>query len=122
MGFLLKPHDFSFHSSDIATRHQVLSNRLIFITFFAVAFTLPFYGVVTATVDQTEQQDAEFLPSSSTTCETKTLDDVPPDPVSCFLLFSSFDFNSNPKLIINFSVFPSSSMMLQMLQSLPQGN
>lgn len=84
MGLLLKPHDFSFHSSDITTRHQTsqtISNRLIFITFFAVAFTLQIYGVAAATVvEQTEQQDADFQ-SSSTSCETKTLDDVPPDPV-----------------------------------------
>lgn len=81
MGLLLKPHDFSFHSSDITTRHQTISNRLIFITFFAVAFTLPIYGVsAAAVVEQTEQQDTD-LQSSSTPCETKTLDDVPPDPV-----------------------------------------
>lgn len=81
MGFLLKPHNFSFHSSDITTRHQTISNRLIFITFFAVAFTLQVYGVA-AVVDQTEQQDVELQASSTASCETKTLDDVPPDPVS----------------------------------------
>lgn len=88
MGLLLKPHDFSFHSSDITTRHQTISNRLIFITFFAVAFTLPIYGVdvVAAIAEQSEQQDADFQ-SSSTSCETKTLDDVPPDPVEFTILF-----------------------------------
>jgi hypothetical protein len=81
MGLLLKPHDFSFQSSDITTRHQTISNRLILITFFAVALTLPIYGVTAAAVvDQIEPQDADFQ-SSSTSCETKTLDDVPPDPV-----------------------------------------
>lgn len=78
MGFLLNPLGFSFHSSDITTRHHI-SNRLIFITFFAVAFTLQIYGVAAA-VDQSEPQDAELQSS----CETKTLDDVPPDPVSSF--------------------------------------
>jgi hypothetical protein len=85
MGLLLKPHDFSFHSSDITTRHQTI-NRLIFITFFAVAFTLPIYGVAAAAVIETEQQDTDFQPSS-TSCETKTLDDVPPDPVEFTILF-----------------------------------
>lgn len=75
MGLLLKPLSFSFHSSDIIARHQI-SNRLIFITLFAVAFTHQFH-VVSGAVDQTEQQDAELQSS----CETKTLDDVPPDPV-----------------------------------------
>lgn len=80
MGFLLIPHDFSFHSSEITTRH----NRLIFIIFFVVVFTLPTYGAASAaSVGQPEQQDFE-LPSSLL-CETKTLDDVPPDPVSKFI-------------------------------------
>lgn len=87
MGLLLKPHDFSFHSSDITIRYQTISYRLIFITFFAVAFTLQIYGVAAATVvEQTEQQDVDFQ-SSSTSCETKTLDDVPPDPVEFKVIF-----------------------------------
>lgn len=79
MGFLLRPlKDFSFHSSDISARHPALAHRLIFITFFAVAFTLPIFEAVAAT-DQTEH-DADA--SLSSPCETKTLDEVPQDPVS----------------------------------------
>lgn len=92
MGVLLKPLSFSFHSSDIIARHQI-SNRLIFITLFAVAFAHQLY-VVSAAVDQNEQQDAELQSS----CEAKTLEDVPPDPVSIFMTTEprdcSFDFLS----------------------------
>lgn len=86
MGLLLRPHDFSFHSSAATTRHRTISNRLIFITLFAVALALQVYGAG-AVVDQSEQQDAE-LQSSTALCETKTLDDVPPDPVSLAIAIS----------------------------------
>lgn len=80
MGLLLKPRNFSFHSSAATTRHRTISNRLIFITLLAVALALQVYGA-DAVVDPSEQQDAESQ-SSAASCETKTLDDVPPDPVS----------------------------------------
>jgi hypothetical protein len=81
MGFL-EPHYFSFHSSDISTRHQLLaniSNRFIFITFLAVAlFSTSVLTVEPLLQQQSEQHDADNQLSS---CETKALDDVPPDPV-----------------------------------------
>lgn len=83
MGFLLKSYDFSLHSSDKTARHrQVFSYRSVSITFLAVAFIISKYGVVAAAVDQTEQQDSDSQSSSTLTCETRILDDVPPDPVS----------------------------------------
>jgi hypothetical protein len=92
MGFL-EPHYFSFHSSDISTRHQLLaitvvSNRLILIALLAVAL-LP---VTVLTVEPlllqqpSEQHDADNQLSS---CETKALDDVPPDPVSTVFLLAA---------------------------------
>jgi hypothetical protein len=100
MGLLLKPRNFSFHSSAATTsRRRTISNRLIFITLFAVALALQVYGA-NAVVDQSEQQDAE-LKSSSSTCETKTVDEALVDPVSCSsllkvwqrqLIFLSFQF------------------------------
>lgn len=91
MGFL-QPHYFSFHSSDISTRHHQLlainiSNRFIFIAFLAVAL-LP---VTVLSVEpllqqkqqpqqqQSEQHDAD---NSLSTCETKALEEVPEDPVN----------------------------------------
>ncbi|KAL7043975.1 hypothetical protein ACKWTF_001723 [Chironomus riparius] len=85
MGFHLKPHYFSFHPLDISARHQLLtiniSNRLILITFLAVAL-FPIYGVLTVEpLLQTQQQelinDAE---NQLGTCETKAFDEVPPEP------------------------------------------
>ena len=87
MGFHLEPHYFSFHPLDISVRHQLLtiniSNRLILITFLAVAL-FPIYGVLTVEpLLQTQQQelinDAE---NQLATCETKAFDEVPPEPVS----------------------------------------
>jgi len=87
MGFHLEPHYFSFHPLDISARHQLLtiniSNRLILITFLAVAL-FPIYGVLTVEpLLQTQQQelinDAE---NQLATCETKAFDEVPPEPVS----------------------------------------
>lgn len=79
-------HSFSFHSSDNKnTKHQLfainISNRLILITFFAfVAFTFPICGIVALeTLDQQQSSDDS---QQATPCEAKTLDDVPPDPVS----------------------------------------
>lgn len=84
MGFLLNPYDFSLRSSNKTSRHrQVFSYRLLSITFFAVAFALPLYAVVSAAaVDQTDQQEIDSQSSSTLNCETRALDDVPPDPVS----------------------------------------
>lgn len=94
MGFqLLDPHYFSsFHSSDISTRrhHQLLvpslatisiSNRLFFITFITLTL-LPIYGVLTVEPSPKQQQTAQDVNGQQMQCETKALDDVPPDPVS----------------------------------------
>lgn len=96
MGFhlLLEPHYFSFHSLDISTRrHQLslplsttlgISNRLVFITFLTLAL-LPIYGVLTVESSSQKQQQTSAsvdVNGQSLQCETKALDDVPPDPVS----------------------------------------
>lgn len=73
MGFLLKPHIFSFHSSGAAPRR--LLNRLVLLALFIVALQIK---DAKAVVDQTEQESD----LQASLCETKTLDDVPPDPVS----------------------------------------
>lgn len=73
MGFLLKPRIFSFHSSGTAPRR--LLNRLVLLTLFIVALQIK---DAKAVVDQTEQE----IDLQASSCETKTLDDVPPDPVS----------------------------------------
>lgn len=95
MGFqLLDPHYFSFHSSAISTRrhHRLLlpslttisiSNRLFFITFITLTL-LPIYGVLTVEPSPKQQQTAQDANGQQMQCETKALDDVPPDPVSKF--------------------------------------
>lgn len=92
MELLFKSFDFHLHSLN-----GNASNRLFFLTFFAVAFALPIFGVFpAAAADQTEQQDAELNLSVLAACESKTLDDVPPDPVSSFFAFTSkLDLISN---------------------------
>lgn len=129
MGFLLKPHDFhSFHSSDIINRHQIISNRLFLIALFAVALTtLPIYEATAAVVELSDQQDASDVHS---TCESKTLDDVPPNPVSWKKLLryiieidtseerKQLNSEINSIFISNFS----SSMTLPMSLSLLPGN
>lgn len=80
MGFLLKPSDSSLSSTQISFRRQTayyfMLNRLIFVTFFVAVFLNQTNNVLAAS-DQIEQQDDDLRAS----CETKTLDDEPPDPV-----------------------------------------
>lgn len=82
MESLLKLQRFSLQSSDFNTRQHTtcrhISNRLILIALFASTLITQIC-VAAATVDQADQaqeSDSQF------TCEPKTLDDVPPDPVS----------------------------------------
>lgn len=73
MGCVRKPHNFSFHS-DVTPRRL-----LVFSTLFIIAIASQIRDV-RAAVDQTEQEiDVQG------SCESKTLDEVPPDPVSSAL-------------------------------------
>lgn len=94
MGFLLKPHIFTFHSSGTAPRR--LLNRLVLLALFIVALQIK---DAKAVVDQTEQESD----LQASLCETKTLDDVPPDPVSALTW-------KNPSLEKHFNL-PSRSLL-----------
>lgn len=90
MGFhLFNPHYFSFHTLKINNtrqQHQILtsivrSNRLFFALFFTLIL-LPIYGVITVEPPlQIKQQTSQDINSFHIQCESKALDDVPPDPV-----------------------------------------
>lgn len=86
MGFHLEPHYFPFNSSTINHRRQLYTinifNQLILIAFIVVAFTFHQTIAFEELPQASEQQDTELQQQIQSTCETKTLDEVPPDPVS----------------------------------------
>lgn len=108
MEFFPKPTNSLFRTPYIDTRVSTtqnhISHRLILIALFAVAFSLQICNTIAA-IEQTEQ-DTDFQLS----CETKTLDDVPPDPVS-FRQVTTYVGLESSYIPVFFS-----SMMLQRLQ------
>lgn len=94
MGFHLEPHYFPFNSSTINHRRQLYTinifNQLILIAFIVVAFTFHQTIAFEELPQASEQQDTESQQQIQATCETKTLDEVPPDPVSLSFIITIF--------------------------------
>ncbi|CRL00772.1 CLUMA_CG014026, isoform B [Clunio marinus] len=77
MGILLIPHGSSFHSLD-NIHHLTIGNLLLCITFFEVATAFQIFFTYAAAEQFELENNARPLVSSA--CETKILDEVPPDP------------------------------------------